>query len=545
MSPRNRLLAAVAGLALAFVAVLLGWRWAWDTSRLVAERGGAHVEAVAGRPQYINPLLSHFNEIDRDLVSLVFAGLTRVEPGGRIEGDLAQSWEVSPDGRVYTFRLAAERKWHDGRPVVADDVLFTIRTLQDPAFPGLPDVARAWREIKVDRLDERSVRFILPQPSASFLEQATLGLLPAHLLAQVKAADLPSHAFNGSPVGAGPFRVQQASVQSLTLVPDPAYPGQKRYLESLSFRFYPSARATITALVQGEVSGARYVPASEVAALREAKNVNVLAAPHYGRAAVVILNVARPPLDDPKVRSALSLAVDRKALVDAALGGLGEPAYGPLHPLSWGYAASEIAGLDRERARALLEEAGWRDQNGDGVREKGGRSLAFALSTSDAPERAKVAGALAAQLASLGAKVEFETQSWEDLRDLRLVPRDFDAALVELSLSSRDPDVSAFWHSSQADEGLNFSGWRNPKADELLDRGRRAEAAARNEVYAQFQALFAAEAPGIFLYYPTYHYALGAQIKGARLEPLLDPAERLRTFGEWYVNERRVFFWGS
>jgi peptide/nickel transport system substrate-binding protein len=529
-------------LAIAF----LGYRWAWDTSRLEPERGGVHVEAVAGRPQYINPLLAQFNDIDRDLASLVFAGLVRVGPNGQVEGDLAETWEVSPDAKTYTFRLRPDRKWHDDRPVTVEDVLFTVRLLQDPSFPGLPDLARAWNGIKAERIDERSARFTLPAPSVPFLVQASLGILPAHVLGQVKAADLLDHPFNGSPVGAGPYKVQKASVQGVTLVPDPAHPAAKGYLDALEFRFYPSARAALTALTLGEATGARYVPATEVDAMREAEGISVSSVPQYGRAALLFLNVSEAPFDDAKVRGALSLAVDRKALIDQALGAMGEPALGPLGPLSWGYKPPDGNGLDRERAKALLTEAGWLDRNGDGMREKAGKPLAFKLSASDAPERAKVANALAAQLATVGIAVEVETQTWEELRDNRLVPRAFAAALAEVSLPSRDPDVSAFWHSSQADEGLNFSGWRSPRADELLDKGRRTSAAAaRQEAYAQFQAHFAAEAPAVFLYYPSYHYALSTNVKGARLAPLLDPTERLRSLESWYVREKRVFFFSS
>ncbi|MHB9091616.1 MAG: ABC transporter substrate-binding protein, partial [Chloroflexota bacterium] len=205
--------------------------------------------------------------------------------------------------------------------------------------------------------------------------------------------------------------------------------------------------------------------------------------------------------------------------------------------------ATKAGAYDPEKARSLLEQAGWTDANGDGVREKAGKPLNFTLSTSDAPERTAAARAVAAQLAKVGVKVEVTAQTWEDLRDTRLVPRDFAAALAETWLPSRDPDVLPFWHSNQADEGLNFSNWRSPAADALLTKGRQTwTSPAREAVYADFQSLFAAESPAVYLYYPTYTYAVRADVKGVRLDALLDPVDRLRTFGEWYLREARAFF---
>ena len=539
MPPRRSV--RVFAIAVAAVAALvLGGRWAWDPSRLYPDRGGTHIEAVAGRPRYINPLLSHFNEIDRDLVSLIFAGLVKIGKNGQVEPDLAESWDISADGRIYTFRLRQDRQWHNGQPVVVDDVLFTVRLLQDPAFPGLPDVAEPWRKVEAAKVDERTVRFTLAEPYAPFLEQATIGILPAHLFGALPAADLASHPFNGFPIGAGPFKVSQVSVQQITLVPDPAYPGPQPYLESVAFRFYPSAQAAVTALLQGEATGVRHVPPDEVARLAQDERVQVLAVPNVGRAAVLLLNSRRPPFDDANVRRAISLALDRQGLVATALQGKGEPAYGPICPLCWGYYEQRTE-RDLERARSLLAAAGWAD--GDGVREKEGKPLIVPLATSDAPERKRVVAALAAQLAEAGVQVEPSLQTWEQLRDNRLVPRDFAAALTELWLPNYDPDVLLLWHSTQADDGFNFSGWRNGRADELLEKGRRTwTGSARAEVYAEFQKLFAEEAPSVFLYYPTYTFALSADIKGVRAGPILDPADRFRFLGEWYTRTRRAFF---
>jgi peptide/nickel transport system substrate-binding protein len=309
------------------------------------------------------------------------------------------------------------------------------------------------------------------------------------------------------------------------------------------FRFYTSTRAAVTALLQDGATGARFVPPEEVAQLRADKRLKVFSVPNLGRAAVLFLNNRKPPFNDPLVRRALALGVDRVALVDAALSGHGHPAYGPICPLSWGYRAQAEPRRDVDQARRLLEQAGWRDSDGDGVVDKGGAPLEVSLATSDHPERLRAAVALAGQLADIGVKVQVDAQTWEDFRDKRLVPHDFTAALAEVWLPNRDPDVSAFWHSSEAKEGLNFSGWQSGRADDLLLKGRQTWSTfAREEVYAEFQTLFAAEAPAVFLYYPLYSYAISGEINGARLEALLDPSDRFRSLSEWYIRTKRAFF---
>ncbi|MHB1132443.1 MAG: ABC transporter substrate-binding protein [Chloroflexota bacterium] len=544
MAPRRRLaLVLLCLLALAAVALVTAGRWVYDSARVEPERGGAYVEAVAGRPQYINPLLSQFNDVDRDLVALIFAGLTKIGDDGRAAPDLAESWDISADGKTYTFRLRADRQFHNGEPVTVEDVLFTVRLLQDPAFPGLPDTAAPWRGVVAQKASERSVSFTLPEPYGPFLELASLGILPAKAFTGMPASQLLEHPFNGSPVGAGPFKVKDASVQQVVLEPDPNHPGARGYLDQLTLRFYASARAAVTAVQQGEASGARAVPAEELARLQEDKRVAVTSVPMEGRAAVLFFNVTKAPLNDAAVRRAVSLAVDRQSLLSEALGGQGRPAFGPIAPLSWAHKEAGQSAPDLEQARALLEKAGWVDANADGLRERAGATLTIQLLSSEAQERQRVARALVTQLARVGVKVEVVTQPWEQLRDKHLATRDYTAALAEVWLPNRDPDVYAFWHSSQAAGGLNLSGWRSTRADELLSQGRRAwREGSREDSYAEFQKLFAAEAPAVFLYYPQYNYVFNSEVKGASLSALLDPSERFRTFATWYSRTKKIFF---
>ncbi len=544
MARSRRPLYTVIGVIAAFALIAAAiWQYAWSTSKLVPDQGGVYIEAVAGQPNLINPLLAHFNGTDQELSALVFSGLTKASADGAIVPDLATGWDISSDGLNYTFRLDPSRKWHDGQPLKADDVIYTVATLQDPDFPGLPDLARQWQGVKTSKVDDLTVRFTLPAPNAPFLGQTRLGLLPSHLLANVKAADLASHLFNANPVGSGPFRVTAASVEQVSLAPDPAHPAAKPLLESLVFRFYPSSSAAVAGLMRGEAQGVRSVPIAELSALSGNADYRVTSGPNYGRASLLFINTNRAPLSNAQVRKAISLSLDRQRLIDEVVAGNGYPAYGPLPPNNWAFDGASKAAPDLVEAKRLLDAAGLRDSNNDGWREFEGKPVSLKLSTSNAEDRVRLAAAIVAQLQPLGLRVESETLSWDDLRDNRLVPRRYDLALAETLQTDFDPDVSAFWHSRYAEEGINFSAWQNAQADAVLQRGRETTAQAQRQVaYVEFQKLFASEAPAIFLYYPRTNYVQSAAVKGVQFASVMAPEDRFRNFADWYMREKRVFF---
>ncbi|HTC86340.1 MAG TPA: ABC transporter substrate-binding protein, partial [Candidatus Acidoferrum sp.] len=161
-------------------------------------------EGVVGRPASIDPLTAQ-TQVDRDLVALVFSGLTRLGPDGTVVPDLASAWTVGAKGKSYTFTIRPDARWQDGQPVTSADVLYTIRTLQDPAYSG--PGASSWREVTVSAVDDLTVQFDLATAVGSFLQATTQPLLPAHLLSDVAAADLATAPFNDSPIGSGPYRL--------------------------------------------------------------------------------------------------------------------------------------------------------------------------------------------------------------------------------------------------------------------------------------------------------------------------------------------------
>lgn len=507
----------------------------------VPAAGGAYVEGVAGRPRFINPTLATPNSVDQDLVSLVYAGLTQTQEGSKVVPDLAERWGISADGKAYTFYMRPDLKWQDGEPVTADDVAYTISTIQSPDYQGPKEVAELWKNIAVEALDPQTVRFKLPERYAPFLEYTTIGILPAHLWRDIPAAKHPESDRNALAVGAGPFRVREASSSHILLEASPQYYGQRPMLQSMEFRFYGTDAQALEALRKGEVQGVRHLAPEDVAAVKGDSRFVVYSAPEVSRATLVLLNNKSPLLSDKSIRKALSLGTDRQKLIDEVLQSQAIPAVGPISTASWAY-RPDSGTYDPAGARSLLEQAGWKDIDAEGVRTKDGARLQLVLLTNDRPERIAVSQAIARQWKDLGVKADVHTVGWSGFVQDFLVPRSFNGALTEYWSPNVDPDSYQFWHSSQIDKGLNFASWSNRRADELLENARQSiDQIERTEMYREFQAIFADEQPSIMLYYPVYSFAVDKRVQGVKVGPLVAPADRFDGIADWYSQTKQTF----
>jgi peptide/nickel transport system substrate-binding protein len=513
------------------------------TTVLVPDEGGIYIEGMAGAPQYVNPLLAQYNQVDKDLVALLFNGLTRTNSQDEPEPDLAQRWAVSPDGIIYLFHLRQDVRWSDGVVFNADDVVFTFRLMQDPDFPGVPDLANLWRTVSVEKIDDYTIRFRLQQPFPAFLDYTTIGVLPEHVLAGVPARDLTTHRFNTHPVGTGPFTLTDISVRHATLVPNPRFFGQKRpYLAGIEFRFYPTHEQLVTAYEAGEIMGISYVPPYIFPQAARIPSLNIYSARMSGLY-LVYLNLQdadrSPFFRDADVRQALLYGLDRQSLIDTALNGQGLVAHGPIRSWMWAYDSHVPQyGYDVARSQSLLDGAGWKDTDGDGIRDRKGVAFRFSLLVSDDLVTAGLARAVAEQWAPLGIAVDVETLG-VGLGD-RLRGHDFQAALVELVISG-DPDPYPMWDQTQIENGQNYGGWDNSKASAALEEARRlADREQRKEYYAEFQRIFAEQVPALIIANPVYTYAVGDSVKLVQIGPLVTPSDRFRNVADWYMNTRRV-----
>lgn len=538
---RLSIVLAVLGTVLVLVAVS---RMVVRTSTvLVPAEGGTYIEGIVGEPQWLNPVLASFNEVDQDLCQLLFRGLTRVDDHLRIVPDLAESWQVSGDGLVYTFTLRAGIRWQDGAPMTADDAAYTFRLMQSPAFPGPPHLSELWKQVEVEKVGPMQVRFTLSEPYAPFLDYTTMGLLPAHALADVEAADLLRQSFNSSPLSSGPFMLERIAEEEIVLWPNPYYEGPHPFLKELVLRFYPSESAVLAAYRDGEVDGIRLIPPEHLSEAAGLPDLNMYSAPR-AEAVWLLLNTENPPLDDGRVRQALSAAIQRQAVIDEALHGQGIPLDGPLLPASWAYTPPESeAETDPDAARELLQQAGWTDSDGDGFVDKEGESLRLEIVVPDTPTSVGVAQQVALQWEDrIGVRATVTPVSQAELANAYLRPRDFQVALYRWMDISPDPDLYPFWHSTQtATDGQNFSLFSNRDADEIMEEARRTvDTVRRQELYARLQAILREEVPAIFLYQPVYTMGVRDKVQGIVLAPVYTPSDRFRSVADWYVYTKRV-----
>jgi peptide/nickel transport system substrate-binding protein len=477
--------------------------------------GGAYVEALIAPPQQLNPLVSDVarDAGGADIQALLFDGLMRIGPDGLPEEGLAESWEVSPDATVYTFTLRANVTWHDGAPLTADDVLFTLRAVQNRDFAGDPAAGTLWSGVRVEQVGERDIRCTLNAPFAPFLSRATFPILPAHVLKDLPPEQWATSSFSSKPIGTGPYQLAELNQEHALLTANSRYYDGPPFLDSIEFRFFRDAQAALAALTRGEIMGLGFASTSDLGQSNLPRNVvrHELPLDSY---ATLTFNLRDGPIADLELRRALARGLDKDALIRQALGGQAVRLDTPVFPGWW--AADESVTwypYDPQRAADSLSGLGW-TLGGDGVRAKGGQSLTLSLITDGATDRIATAQEIARQWGALGVKVDVQELDATELGK-RLEEHDFAIALHGWQRLGPDPDVYSLWHSSQAMRGENYAGLSDDQIDELLDNARHdMDIPTRSASYAAFQERWVELAPSITLYQPLFVYATSRQLEG-------------------------------
>ena len=544
LSPGDRLILYV--LLGAFALASAFGLYAIEQSLLVTvpAYGGTLTEGTVGSPRFINPLLA-LSDADRDLTALTYAGLMGLDGKGSLVPVLAESYEVTPDGKTYTFRLRDSALFSDGTPVTAEDVVFTVQRAQDP---GLKSPAYAdWSGISASALDSRTVRFTLSRPYAPFLHLATLGILPMHLWSSISDEAFPFSTLETMPVGAGPFAVTSATrdasglVTSLALVANRHYALGRPYLDGIRVNFYAGAEDLARALASGAVESAyeAVLPAGS-------ERGSTVTEP-YARVFGVFFNRnTNPVYARGEVTKALSLAIDRETIVSEALSGYATAIMGPVPPGSGITETPVPAGPDStERAAAVLAAAGWSYDGSERVWRNAAAKLsldAITIRTSNVPELRSVARAVADDWQELGIAVVIELYEPGDLSQNVIRPRKYDALLYG-EVIGRELDLYAFWHSQErGDPGLNIALYANTTVDALLEDARtNPDPAARLADLQKIEDIIALEYPAAFLYAPDFVYTVPKGLAGVTLPQITTPSDRFATVATWYRHTDSVW----
>jgi peptide/nickel transport system substrate-binding protein len=387
-------------------------------------------------------------------------------------------------------------------------------------------------------IDRGTVQLTLTEPRAGFIEACSVPILPRHVFGVGGGPGLLEHPASYAPVGAGPYRVSHVDLEGVDLRPWDKLPGREQLLDEVQFRFYPDRAAAIRALDAGEVDGLAGASSAELAALSTPERFAIRRGTLNDHETYLLMNHTNPILGEQAVRLAISLAIQRSLLIDGPMQGNAVAAYGPVPASSWAYDARLELDGDRPYALQALEAAGW---TGAPVRSRGGRRLILRLATTTDRTQIALAESLSAQLGTVGIQVAVQPTQTQDFFRERLLPRDFDLALLGIWNGTVDPDPWPLWHSSQRDGGLNFGGYGNGEVDALLDLARRdGDPSRRMAALQRFQEIWVQDVPAVALFSPTLHYAVAAQFRGARLGVLAEPSDRFQHLGEWHVRTQRV-----
>lgn len=510
--------------------------------------GGSFTEGEIGEPRLINPVIAQ-SQTDKDLSKLVYSGLYKYGPDGKLVPDLAASdVQISQDQHEYTIKLKPNLKWQDGQALTADDVIFTIQLIQNPDYRS--PYRKLWSNITAEKIDDQTIKLTNTGVSAPFLTNLTIGILPRHKWLGVTPDNFYYSAFNLEPVGSGAYFIKQITktavgdIKSITLDSFSNYALGKPYIDSITMKFYGSNDDLMSALHTREIDTIGIAP-FDGGITYDPKNskLNTVKIPMYEYQALFFNLSENQALADRTVRQALSLGLSRTGLINDVFSGFGVPAYTPILPGQVGYDAGSAKSNngDINAANALLDQDGW-TKGQDGIRTKGKTQLAFTITTNDFDLNQKTAQNLQKQWQALGAKVDIKIVPTSDLANTNLKNRDFQALLFAES-TGYDPDPFVFWHSSQnKNPGFNLSQYTNSTIDNLITDARTTfDQNQRASDYKQFQEVFSIDMPAIILDQTEFAYQSRQNIQGIDTKALASPEDRFYDVNHWYIQTKRVF----
>ncbi|HEX9851060.1 peptide-binding protein [Candidatus Deferrimicrobium sp.] len=464
----------------------------------------------------------------------VFNGLVRYDKDLKLEGELAESWEISRDEKKITFHLRKGVKWHDGAPFTSDDVMFTYRRMIDPRTPT-PYRESFLQVLRAANPDPHTFVVEYGRPYAPALESWGMHILPKHLLE--KYPDISKSPLNKKPVGTGPYRfVEWKTGEKVVFDVNPDYFEGKPYISRVITRVIPDQATMFLELKSGGVdimtlTPPQYTRQTETAEFRKSFNKYKYTGSQY---TYLGFRLSHPWFRDVRVRKAIAHAADKKALIDGVLLGLGQEATGPYKPGTWAHNPSvRKYPRDPKLAKELLAEAGWREKDGDGTLRKDGQPFEFTVLTNAGNEaRAKTAAILQQNLAEVGIRMKIRTVEWAAFINEFIDKRKFDAVILGWN-TSPDPDQFEIWHSTKTGpKELNHIGYANAEVDRLLDEGRSTfDLEKRKKAYFRIQEILAEEQPYVFLYVPESLPVVHNRFHG--IVPA--PAGISHNFIKWYV----------
>jgi len=469
-----------------------------------------------------------------EVASLNYNGLVKYDKDLNLVGDLAESWEVSEDKLTITFHLRKGVKWQDGVECTAEDVLFGYQTIIAPNTPTA--YAGDFMEVeKAEVPDRYTFQVTYKKPFAPGLASWNyLVVLPKHILAgkDITKSELVRH-----PMGNGAYKLKKWKAgEKIVLVSNHDYFEGRPYIDGVMYRIIPDLATMFLELKAGNIDYMGLTPLQFLRQTDTARFNKDYRKYQYLAFAYTYLgyNLLSPKFQDKRVRQAISYAINKQELIDGVLLGLGEIATGPYKPGTWQHnPKTKRYSYDPEKAKKLLQEAGWLDEDGDGIIEKDGEPFEFMVITNQGnSQRTKAAEIIQRRLSEVGIKMKIRVLEWATFINEYIDKKKFEATILGWTLS-QDPDLFDVWHSSKTHfKELNFVSYKNEEVDRLIMEGRHTfDKEKRKKAYFRIQEMLAEDQPYTFLYVPYSLPVVHKRFQG--IEPA--PAGISYNFTEWYV----------
>ncbi len=512
--------------------------------------GGVLKEGIVGTPRFINPALA-ITRADQDVVALVYSGLMRIGNEGNLVPDIAESITTSEDGLTYNILIRKDIRFHDGTPLTARDVAYTIGLIQNPDLKS--PLRGNWSDVTVEEIGEYELNFVLKDPYAPFTENFLVGILPAHLFEAIPIEQLPFSQLNTEPIGSGPFSLATAKrdpsglIESYTLQAYRANPTSSQ-IDTLELHFFTEESKLLEQLKQGLIDSSAYVPNANLAELQESGDFKIISEP-LPRVFGIFFNQNKSvALRDPAVREALDVAIDRNEIIEKTMSGYGVPIIGPVATGAdeiESEEGSETTTNEAPAATAVLDTAGWL-KNNLGLLEKQvdgtAETLSFTLRTSNTPFFNEISEIVVEDWKAVGVDVAVEQFEQTDLVQSVIRPRDFEALLFGLDMN-RSGDLYPFWHSSQKDDpGLNIAQYTNLTVDTFLATARTEQnEEVRKQALSDAGALITKERPALFLFKPRMTYVVANGIIVRPMNNVAKPSDRFSNIDTWYTDSDNLW----
>lgn len=493
--------------------------------------GGSIEEGLVGTPRFINPVLALTNQ-DKDLVALLFAGLTKKTVGGDVVLDLADSIQESEDSLRYIVKIKDDARFHDGKPVTSEDIAFTIDKVQNPIIKSPHKIE--WEGVDIEVTGTRELTFVLKKPFPLFMETLSLGIIPKHVWKNLNEDQFSLSDLNVKAIGAGPYMLQKVVTESgipteLQLEAFKHYTLGRPYLQTITISTYQNEKYLLKAFADGDIQRMHGISSEKITTLSIAtSSIKTSLLP---RTFAVFFNPNKStPLADKNVRIALQMAIDKDRIVREVFYGYGKTLSSP-----YPFDANQGASLyDPEKARELLLT--------NKTIKKASSTLEISLTTANTDEMKKVAELIKSDWQKIGVDASIKIYDVSDLNQNIIKDRDFQVLLFG-AITQTPSDLYAFWHSSQRTyPGLNISNYVSKTLDQNLETLRESrDEAEKTNAYDQVVKEFQEEVPGIFLFAPSLIYVTNDKNISVIPEYSYDASSRFSFIEQWFRYTDKVW----